>query len=120
MDKDERQVFGIPYPLTLATLLSAFEKTVFDVYTRRVRQREAFRERILRMFAEKDAEIAERRRLSAGLGIEIHEWAEKHYEAKQQLAAKDERICNLQARIAELERKLDLEMRINLPEGEDD
>ena len=36
--------------MKLETILDAFEKTVFDVYPRRARQREAFRARILRQF----------------------------------------------------------------------
>ncbi len=55
--RDEQQlVFGIPYPLTLETLLDAYEEALDISNTdRRVRQYRAFRARILARDAEKDA-----------------------------------------------------------------
>jgi len=64
------------------------------IYHRRKRQYRAFRERILRVDAEKETYI------------KILEEVEKVH--NKRIAAKDERICDLQARIAELEAELEL------------
>ena len=55
--KDKRQVFGIPYPLTLETILNAMDQSWEQYYLsqdeRKMRQFTAFRARILRLDAEK-------------------------------------------------------------------
>ncbi len=62
------ELFGIPYPLKIETILNAtvkatqeYGKKSFDIkyLARKLRQVFTFRIRILRMFAEKDKRIAE-------------------------------------------------------------
>ncbi len=67
--------------------------------TRRVRQRDAFRSRILRMFAERDAEYAKLdKAFDNYIALKDADWLEMY----QQLSEKDTRIAELEKQNEEI------------------
>ncbi len=103
--KDEQVTFdGIPIPLTLETLVNATVEARIDEINSyksgvRSRQYRAFRERILRVDAEKDEELNHLRKYrNMELTRDLEKWSKKHLKKKDELAAKDTRIAELEER----------------------
>ncbi len=138
MENDELQVFGIPYPLTLETILNAlvltqrlitqyveymsrdphssqWQDTVY--YQGLRRKHTAFRERILRVDAEKEAAIERLRRNNQTFADAAVEGTDKdariaEMEERREIIDVDKSHLwninkNLKQRIAELEDMLD-------------
>jgi hypothetical protein len=107
-NRSEASTFaGIPIPLTMETLLDAFHETHDWIRPQKVRQYRAFRERILRMYRERD------RQASKSFDL----WCTERGIAQDKqriIEDKDKRIAELEEvkdilvkRIAELETMID-------------
>ena len=121
MDKEQVTFDGIPIPLTLETILNAFDLVSYwlehnpgDRYEIYQRQRNAFRARILRMDAEKD-ELEELRNEH---WKEIMRQAKRIAEYRKEIIEQDEEIRVLEKYIKDHDYKTILDYMEKYLEGD--